>query len=459
MSIPPKETKEKAVFKVNPKPTEIATDQTAEKAAVKTTESKIIPPVSAVFTPKVSPENPSIPVVNPIQEEPVAPVEEVKRSWDGLGLSESLLQLVKDAGFDQPTPVQFEAIPKALEGLDLVVSAQTGTGKTIAFSFPLIERVKGRNGTYALVLAPTREIALQTQKVLEDFGKPLGINSVALIGGTPLRVDEIALRTYPQIIVATPGRICDHLERGNIWLEYLEALVLDEADRMLDMGFSDQVNRILDQTPNTRQTLLFSATLSPTVEKLAQKILYEPFRIKVAQASRAAITVEQKFRFVSEEKKLRELEDLIYDEPGSIVIFARSKDSAARLWRSLRNRGFQDATQLHSDLEQSARERALQDFKDGRYRVLIATDVVGRGIHVDGVAHVINYDFPRDAEDYIHRIGRTGRAESFGCATSFITPRDEINVRKVEKVLKMQILRSENFSSHSPSPKHHSKRR
>ena len=405
--------------------------------------------------PKLEPQDPIIEVKSPEPETP--------RSWDGLGLSENLLALIKKAGLETPTPVQFESIPRALDGQDLVVSAQTGTGKTNAFAFPLLERVVGRNGTYGLVLAPTREIALQTQKVLEDFGKPLGVKSIALIGGTPLRVDEIELRNYPQIIVATPGRICDHLERGNIWLEYLEVLVLDEADRMLDMGFSDQVNRIIDQTPNTRQTLLFSATLSPTVEKLAQRILYEPYRIKIGHASRAAITVDQRFVFTTDERKLRDLEQLLYDEPGSTVIFARSKDSAARLWRSLRNRGFKDATQLHSDLDQATRERALQDFKDGRYGVLIATDVVGRGIHVDAVAHVINYDFPRDAEDYIHRIGRTGRAESSGKATSLITHKDEINVRKVEKVLKRQILNQKaaqntaQRSEQAPAPAHKAK--
>ncbi len=366
------------------------------------------------------------------------------KTWQSLGLREELITLITKSGFERPTAVQAGAIPSALQSKDLVVSAQTGTGKTAAFCFPILERVFGRQGTYGLVLSPTREIALQTQAVLNQFGDPLGIKSVALIGGTPLRNDEVELRNYPQIIVATPGRICDHLERGNIWLEYLEVLVLDEADKMLDMGFADQLNQILSQTSPNRQTLLFSATLSPKVEKLAQKILYQPERIQIGKPTRAAVTVQQEFIFTEEETKFKKLEDLLYDEPGTTIVFCRSKDSAAKLWRSLRNRGFHQATQLHSDLPQAAREEALVDFKSGKYRVLIATDVVGRGIHVDAVAHVINYDFPRDADDYIHRIGRTGRAESEGKATSFVTHRDHLTLNKVEKTLGRKIDRPSN---------------
>ena len=379
--------------------------------------------------------------------QPKAPAPEA--TWESLGLSSELLKLIGEAGYEKPSPVQAASIPYEMDGQDLIVSAQTGTGKTAAFVLPMIEHIKGRNGTYGLVLAPTREIALQTKAVLDQFGKPLGINSVALIGGTPLKNDEVELRNYPQIIVATPGRICDHLERGNIWLEYLEILVLDEADRMLEMGFAEQLNRILRETPNTRQTLLFSATLPPTIEKLAKTILYEPHRIQIGKQSRAAATtVEQRFVFLEEEHKLRELEHLLYEERGTVFVFARSKESAAKLWRSLRNRGFHEATQLHSDLEQNVREEALKDFKDGKYRVLIATDVVGRGIHVDDVSHVINFDLPRDADDYIHRIGRTGRAQNQGLATSLVTPRDRPTLKKIEAVIgkvgsnpKLKVLR------------------
>ena len=355
--------------------------------------------------------------------------------WKSLGLREDLVKLIEEAGFKTPTPVQAKSIPEAMDGLDLIVSAQTGTGKTAAFVFPILERVIGRNGTCALILVPTREIANQTQAVLSQFGAPMGVHSVSLIGGTDLKVDAEQLRNYPQVIVATPGRLCDHLERGNVWLEFLEILVLDEADRMLEMGFSEQLHRILNVTPETRQTLLFSATLSATVERLANKILYQPVRIQVGKPSRAAITVKQEFIHTEEAGKLRLLENLLYDDPGTTIVFTRSKDCAARLGRSLRNRGFMEATQLHSNLSQAVREQALQDFKEGKYRVLIATDVVGRGIHVDDVAHVINYDFPREVEDYIHRVGRTGRAESLGRATSFVTQRDLRTLKDVEKML------------------------
>jgi len=361
--------------------------------------------------------------------------------WSALDLSADLLDLITKAGFKEPTPVQQRAIPRAMNGEDLIVSAQTGTGKTAAFGFPMIEKVRGRNGTYGLVLAPSREIALQTQQFFNDFGAPLGVTSVSLIGGTDLKTDEAELRKYPQIIVATPGRLCDHLERGNVWLEYVEVLVLDEADRMLEMGFASQLNRILDQMSSSRQTLLFSATLSPVVEKLAHKILYEPHRIQIGKTSSAAKTVAQDFVFLDESEKLRELRYLLYDERGTVFVFTRSKDRAASLWRALRNKGFHEATQLHSDLKQNVREEALQDFKNGRYRVMIATDVVGRGIHVDEVAHVVNYDMPREAEDYIHRIGRTGRANSSGRATSFVTPRDGLVLRAIEKLIGRKIER------------------
>jgi ATP-dependent RNA helicase RhlE len=382
------------------------------------------------------------PVAKTPSETPsMIPAEPVADLWPTLGLSPELLALITKVGFKNPTPVQLQAIPKALNNEDLVVSAQTGTGKTAAFGFPLIERVRGRNGTYALVLAPSREIALQTQKFFNDFGAPLGVVAISLIGGTDLKTDQAELRKYPQIIVATPGRLCDHLERGNVWLEYMEVLVLDEADRMLEMGFATQLNRIIDAMSNQRQTLLFSATMNPVIEKLAAKIMYEPSRISVGKTSQAAKTVEQEFVFLGEEQKVSELRHLLYEERGTVFVFVRSKDGAASLWRSLRNKGFHEATQLHSDLKQNVREEALQDFKDGKYRVLIATDVVGRGIHVDAVAHVVNFDMPREVEDYVHRIGRTGRAESTGRATSFVTMRDEPVMKAVEKLIGRKVKR------------------
>lgn len=367
--------------------------------------------------------------------------DQILKSWNELGLSDELLSLIRKAGFETPTPVQSQSIPAALSGSDLVVSAQTGTGKTAAFVFPILEKLKRREGTYALILSPTREIAMQTQEALKIFGEPLGVRSVALIGGVDMRVDDQALKGYPQVLVATPGRLCDHLERGNIWLEYIEILVLDEADRMLDMGFSEPVARILQEIQKSRQTLLFSATFPPSVDKLARKILTNPVRIQIGKSVSPSATVDQKFIFTDEQSKLRELQKLLREEPGTIFVFTRSKISASRLWRSLQSRGFRDIVQMHSDLKQSDRVQALEDFKRGLCRVMIATDVVGRGIHVDGVAHVINYDLPRDAADYVHRIGRTGRADQVGKATTFITAKDEHIIPEIEKLVGYPIRR------------------
>ncbi len=359
----------------------------------------------------------------------------LEKSWQLMGLHTDLLEIIQKAGFEMPTPVQEKTIPLIFNGSDLMVSAQTGTGKTAAFVLPLVMKLKNREGTLALVLAPSREIAIQTQTVLETFGIPLGVRSVALIGGIDMKIDEKALNSYPQIIVATPGRLCDHLERGNIWLNYLEVVVLDESDRMLDMGFSDQLNRILEDTPSTRQTLLFSATFSKSVEGLARKILKKPHRLQIGKVQSPAETVNQRFLFTNDSSKLRVLKKLIHEEPGTIFIFTRSKERTSHLWRSLRSHGFYDATHLHSNLRQCDREQALEDFKNGKYRVMIATDVIGRGIHVDGVALVVNFDLPRDAEDYIHRIGRTGRADKQGTSITLVTPQDKLALKKIERLL------------------------
>ncbi|MGZ6370946.1 MAG: DEAD/DEAH box helicase [Bdellovibrionota bacterium] len=358
-------------------------------------------------------------------------------NWQKLGLSPAALELIQKAGFQNPTPVQAESIPLALEGSDIIASAQTGTGKTASFVLPMVERFAGKEGTFGLILCPTREIAQQTQATIELFGTPRGVRSIVLIGGVNMHYDTQAIATYPQIIVATPGRLCDHLDRGNIWLDYIKIVVLDEADRMLDMGFTDQLNRIMDDVPSERQTLLFSATIPPSVDRLAQKILHNPKRVAIGKPLSAAKTVEQRVMFLRAEDKNRMLERLLREEKGSIIVFTRTKDEATRVWRSLHSRGVYDATYIHSDRLQAHREQALADFKEGKYRIMIATDVAGRGIHVDGIAHVINFDLPMEPEDYVHRIGRTGRAEATGRATSFVTdhPKDRDTLRKIEKLL------------------------
>jgi ATP-dependent RNA helicase RhlE len=356
-------------------------------------------------------------------------------AWDQLGLSAAALALIKKAGFSNPTPVQRETIPYALSGRDVIASAQTGSGKTASFVLPMTEKLAGREGTYGIILAPTREIAQQTQATLELFGTPRGLRSIVLIGGVDMKLDAKAIQTYPQIIVATPGRLCDHLDRGNLWLDYIEMVVLDEADRMLDMGFSDQLSRIMSEIPASRQTLLFSATFTPTVEKLARRILHDPERVAIGKTSSAATSVDQRLFWVSEDSKARALRKLLREEPGSMIVFTRSKDKATRVWRSLHSAGIYDATYIHSDRLQSHREQALAEFKQGKHRILIATDVAGRGIHVDAVAHVVNYDLPFEPEDYVHRIGRTGRAGATGKATTFATPSDRGILRRIEALI------------------------
>ncbi|MEO5969815.1 MAG: DEAD/DEAH box helicase [Bdellovibrionia bacterium] len=372
-------------------------------------------------------------------------------SWQSLKLSSASLELIAKAGFASPTPIQSQTIPIALEGHDVIASAQTGTGKTASFVLPMVERFFGREGTFGLILAPTREIAQQIQATLEIFGTPQKIRSIVLIGGVDMKIDIRGLQSYPQIIVATPGRLCDHLDRGTLWLDFIEVVVLDEADRMLDMGFSSQLARIMEEVPAKRQTMLFSATISPEVGRLANKILHDPRKVSVGKSQAAAGGVEQRVIWMEEAAKTRELRRLLREETGSIIVFTRSKDGATRVWRSLHSAGIYDATYIHSDRLQSHRESALAEFKEGKYRILIATDVAGRGIHVDAVAHVVNYDLPIDADSYVHRIGRTGRAGSTGKSTTFATSRDRRLMEEIEKLLGKSIPSEERAHSESSS--------
>ena len=361
--------------------------------------------------------------------------EETPLTWEATGLSATTVELIIKSGFAHPTFIQSKAIPTALQGQDIIASSQTGTGKTASFVLPMVERFVGREGTFGLVLAPTREIAQQIQATLEIFGTPRKIRSAVLIGGVDMKIDHQILQTYPQIIVATPGRLCDHLDRGNLWLDFIEIIVLDEADRMLDMGFSDQLARIMEEVPKKRQTLLFSATISKGVSNLAAKILHQPLTITIGKPQSRAVNIQQRIIWMAEESKNYELRRLFREEPGSVIVFTRSKEGANRVWRSLHSSGFYDATYIHSDRLQAHREQALAEFKEGKYRILIATEVAGRGIHVDQIAHVVNYDLPVEPENYVHRIGRTGRAGSSGKATTFATRRDVEMIKQIEKII------------------------
>ncbi len=343
-------------------------------------------------------------------------------SWNDLKLTQEMLKLIEAAGYKSPSPVQAQSIPLILEGNDVLVSSPTGSGKTAAFVVPVVEKWKGKNGTYILALSPTREIAQQTGAIFEQFGAPLGLRTVVCIGGASIPVEKEALSSSPHIIVATPGRLCDHLERGNVWLDFIQCLIFDEADRMLDMGFSGQIDKITEVLPKQRQTLMFSATFAPAVEKLARNCMVEPKTVSIKKTLESTPKIDQVLHWVDERGKARLLRKIVREETGTVIVFTNAKERVFQVWRDLIDDKSIEACYIHSDIPQSQREAAITDFKSGKYRVLVATDVVGRGIDVDDVSHVVNYDVPKEAEDYIHRIGRTGRRGKTGIATTFAIP-------------------------------------
>ncbi len=362
--------------------------------------------------------------------------------FDTLGLSQPVLAAIADAGYTVPTPIQLQAIPLIVQGRDVMGLAQTGTGKTAAFTLPIVNRLlDGPRRTRVLVLTPTRELCIQVEESVRKYAKhaPLGVAPV--YGGVPLEPQQKKLRAGVDIVVATPGRLIDHLDRQNVVFDDLEVLVLDEADRMLDMGFAPQINRIVDQVPSYRQTLLFSATMPPEVEALARKYLRKPVVVQVGRRSGVANTVTHAVYPVPKDKKSALLAALLVkEELDSVLVFVRTKHGADRVVRHLEKEGIR-STAMHADKTQPQRVKALEDFKAGRVRVLVATDIAQRGLDITGISHVINYDVPQQAEDYVHRIGRTGRALNEGDAFTFMAP-DEISmVRTIERVIGQPIPR------------------
>jgi len=359
-----------------------------------------------------------------------------------LGLSGPVLDAVRDAGYTEPTPIQRQAIPLILRGRDVMGLAQTGTGKTAAFTLPIIERLTGGpRRTRVLILTPTRELCVQVESSFRKYARyaPLAIASV--YGGDPLDPQEKQLRAGVAVVVATPGRLIDHLERQNVAFDDLEVLVLDEADRMLDMGFAPQISRIVADVPPYRQTLLFSATMPPEVEALARKYLRKPVLVQVGRRSAAANTVKHYVYPVPRERKSALLAELLKREAmESVLVFTRTKHGADRVVRHLEREGIHAAA-MHADKSQPQRMRALDDFKSGRVRVLVATDIAQRGLDISGITHVINYDVPQQAEDYVHRIGRTGRAAAEGDAFTFMSPDEIAMVRSIERVIGQEIPR------------------
>ena len=375
--------------------------------------------------------------------EPTAGAADETVGFEALGLHESVLAAIRDAGYTTPTPIQRDAIPLARRGRDLMGLAQTGTGKTAAFTLPIIDRLMdGPRRTRALILTPTRELCVQVDESFRKYARHAPIAVAAVFGGVPLDPQEKKLRGGVDVVVATPGRLIDHLERQNVVFDDLEVLVLDEADRMLDMGFAPQINRIVSELPKYRQTLLFSATMPPEVEALARKYLRKPVVVQVGVRSAAASTVTHAVYPVPREKKNALLVELLTGdtEHESVLIFTRTKHGADRVVRDLENAGVR-ATAMHADKSQVQRMRALQDFKDGKISVLVATDIAQRGLDISGITHVINYDVPQQAEDYVHRIGRTGRAAKEGDAYTFMAPDEIAMVRTIERVIGQPIPR------------------
>jgi len=366
-------------------------------------------------------------------------------NFTDLKLLPELIRRCESLGYLEPTPIQHKAIPIVLAGTDLIGCAETGTGKTAAFLLPIIQRLKQderSSGVRVLVIAPTRELALQTEAAYKQLALKNSPSCVALIGGANMRKQQDGLRRGAAVLIATPGRLLDHMERG-LNLSRVEVLVLDEADRMLDMGFWPSIKQVLSKLPVTRQTLLFSATMAPVVEASARTIMRKPVLIEVTKRGLTAKTVEQFAYPVAAESKTALLLELLekQKEPFErVLVFTRTRRSAERLSHILRSRDHQ-VDRIHAERSQPQREAALRAFKNGRIRVMVATDIAARGIDVDAISHVINYDVPAAPEDYVHRIGRSGRAGKDGRSITLVTPAEEISMSGIERLTRQALKR------------------
>jgi ATP-dependent RNA helicase RhlE len=373
------------------------------------------------------------------------------KTFDDFNLSEPIVRAVRQEGYTQPTDIQCAAIPEVLSGRDIIATAQTGTGKTAAFSLPMLELLQQRKGggVRALVLTPTRELALQIETSLRTYGRYVFLRSSAVVGGVSMRLQVGALRRPPDIIVATPGRLLDLIRQKHVRLNQIEILVLDEADRMLDMGFINDVRTIVRNIPAARQTLLFSATLSSEVARLAADMLKNPTTIATAPVSSVAEKIDQKVLFVDYGNKGPLLVNILKDiSVRRALVFTRTKHRAERLMRHLNGHGIA-ADAIHSNRTQNRRQRTLADFDRGEIRVLVATDVVARGIDVEDISHVINYELPNDPESYIHRVGRTARAGAAGIALSLCDASEVLILRGIERLIRYELPVAEGHLFHS----------
>jgi ATP-dependent RNA helicase DeaD len=351
-----------------------------------------------------------------------------------LGLSESTLEALKDVGYEKPSPIQEQAIPPMLEGRDLIGQAQTGSGKTAAFGIPIMEYIDASEpDVQALVLTPTRELCIQVTQALRAYGKPKGVDVVATFGGAPIRTQQAQLNAGGQVVVGTVGRVLDLISRASLHLASCRFVVLDEADEMLDLGFLEDVERILARTPNSRQTALFSATMPPPIRKLADRYLYDPAHIKVKAETLTVDSVEQ---FQLEVKPADKADQLVKvleaEKPDQAIVFVRTKIRTDQLYRKMRDRGL-NVKALHGDMSQGARDGVMLGFKGGRVPILVATDVAARGLDVSTVTHVVNFDVPTSPDVYVHRIGRTGRAGKSGRAITFVEPRQKSDMAAIEE--------------------------
>jgi ATP-dependent RNA helicase RhlE len=359
-----------------------------------------------------------------------------------LPLSATLHSNLTRLNYVEPTPVQAEAIPAVLAGRDVIATAQTGTGKTLAFVLPMIESLLKQRGAgiEGVILSPTRELAIQIHDTFVKLATGTGLRAAVVVGGLNEQHQLRALRGGASVVIATPGRLCDFLDRKLVKLSGTRFLVLDEADRMLDMGFLPSLRRILSEVPAKRQTLFFSATIEPSVAHLVESHLKDPVRVAIGSVTKPAENVRLDLYEVESEAKLGLLNVILRAESGSVLVFARTKHGTDRLAKQLSKVGFH-AARIHGDRTQNQRNQALKGFQNGDYRVLVATDVAARGIHVDGIAHVVNYDLPQVPEDFIHRVGRTGRAGARGVASTFAMRAQRTDIARIEKTIKVRMNR------------------
>ncbi len=372
-------------------------------------------------------------------------------SFKNLGLDAPILKVLDRLRFHTPTPIQAQAIPDGLKGEDIIGVAQTGTGKTLAFGLPIIQRLI-RHGGRGLILLPTRELALQVEEVLHKVAGSFGVRTAIIIGGASMGHQLRDLRKNPHIIIGTPGRIINHIEEKTIPLHDVSVLVLDEADRMLDMGFAPQIKKILHVVPKDRQTMLFSATMPSEIVKMAMQHMKTPTHVEVARQGTTVEQVDQEIYIVTRNQKRHLLETLLKQYNGTVLVFSRTKYGAKKICKDV-NRMGHTAAEIHSNRSLPQRKQALEGFKKGKYRVLVATDIAARGIDVKDIALVLNYDVPEYAEDYVHRIGRTARAGKTGRAITFIMPSQSDKLRKIERLIEAKLPKS-NLPEGLPEPEH-----